>query len=189
MSKLLNKYSGAWLTDIDDTLIRSGHYPDDDWIDSLANFIRRLKKHNIIWVPVSGVAINKMGSRLLFRLPKDVLSHVIYYGGEGGVKSYYENNADKWCSPEYFQRRFSDAQALVIIGEKRFVETLTALYESDDAHQCKHEGSVYERVQHRIIAANKILDGTVYSGMPSLVDQMESMLSPEIGRASCRERV
>jgi len=177
MSKLINKYSGAWLTDIDDTLIRSGHYPDDDWINSLADFIRGLKKHNIIWAPVSGVAINKMGSRLLFRLPKDVLSHVIYYGGEGGVKSYYDNNADKWCSPDYFQRKFSDAQALVIIGERRFTEILTALYESDDAVKCKDKDSVYQRVQQRIITATKVLEGTRYSGMPSLVDQMESMLS------------
>jgi 2-phosphoglycerate kinase len=175
--KNINNYSGAWLTDIDDTLIRSGHYPDDEWIDSLANFIRRLQKHNIIWVPVSGVAINKMGSRLLFRLPKDVLSHVIYYGGEGGIKSYYDNDAGKWHSPEYFQRKFSDAQALVIIGESRFTETLIAQYDADDTDKREHEASVNERVRQRIDAATKLLDKTHYRGMPGLVDQMESMLT------------
>ena len=72
----IDRFSGAWLTDIDDTLIRSGYFPDDDWIQSLAVFIRRLQSHNIVWVPVSGVAINKMGARLLFRLPKDVLVEI-----------------------------------------------------------------------------------------------------------------
>ena len=28
-------YKGAWLTDIDDTLIESGVMPDDEWIDWL----------------------------------------------------------------------------------------------------------------------------------------------------------
>ena len=111
MSDSAHKFSGAWLTDIDDTLIRSGVRPDDEWIASLADFIRRLQTHNIVWAPVSGVAINMMGPRLLFRLPEDVLSHVIYYGGEGGIKSYYHFDTAKWYSPEYYQKNFTDAQA------------------------------------------------------------------------------
>ena len=83
-------FSGAWLTDIDDTLIPSGQKPDKQWIETLSDFIRILKQYNILWAPVSGVAIEKMGDRLLYRLPTDILSHVIYYGGEGSSKSYFD---------------------------------------------------------------------------------------------------
>ncbi len=168
MDQPINKFSGAWLTDIDDTLIRSGYFPDDAWIHSLATFIRRLQAHNIVWAPVSGVAINKMGSRLLFRLPEDVLSHVVYYGGEGGVKSYYDSTAEKWNSPESYQRNFSDVQALVVIGEQRFASALKITYDID-----KRE----DDIEQRITAAKTMLEATRYSGMPCLVDQMESELA------------
>ena len=168
MSHSNNRFSGAWLTDIDDTLIRSGHFPDDDWIESLAEFIRRLQAQNIVWAPVSGVAINKMGARLLFRLPKDVLSHVIYYGGEGGVKSYYDSAQDKWCSPESYQRNFSDVQALVVIGEKRFSDALKIQYAIDKRA---------DDIEQRITEARTILLETRYSDMPCLVDQMEHELT------------
>lgn len=167
MSKLANNFSGAWLTDIDDTLIRSGHYPDDEWIASLADFIRQLQKYNIVWAPVSGVAINKMGARLLFRLPKDVLSHVIYYGGEGGVKSYFKSETDRWYSPDSFKRSFSDVQSLVVIGEQRFADALTTQYKIDGRA---------DDIQARIGIAKTALKNTAYNNMPSLVDQMEHEL-------------
>ena len=172
----IDRFSGAWLTDIDDTLIRSGYFPDDDWIQSLAVFIRRLQSHNIVWVPVSGVAINKMGARLLFRLPKDVLSHVIYYGGEGGVKSYYDSAEDKWSSPESYQRNFSDVQALVVIGEQRFYSALKIQYAIDKRA---------DNIEQRITAAKTILQETHYSDMPSLIDQMEDELA-QAGYASSK---
>lgn len=168
MAQTINKFSGAWLTDIDDTLIRSGYFPDDAWIQSLATFIRRLQAHNIVWAPVSGVAINKMGSRLLFRLPEDVLSHVVYYGGEGGVKSYYDSTAEKWNSPESYQRNFSDVQALVVIGEQRFASALKIQYDIDKRD---------DDIRQRITAAKTMLETTRYNGMPCLVDQMESELA------------
>ncbi|MBL4712820.1 MAG: hypothetical protein JKX75_10080 [Gammaproteobacteria bacterium] len=177
MSTSVNKYSGAWLTDIDDTLIRSGMCPDDKWIHSLVKFIRRLKAHNVLWAPVSGVALDKMGPRLLFRLPKDVLSHVIYYGGEGSAKSYYDDTTNQWRSSESFQRNFSDAQTLVLIGKQRFIEALKNQYSSVDCDEnsCHYvKGSdVDEKFQHRITQAIAVLNASCYSDMPSLVDQME----------------
>ena len=167
MSQLAKDFTGAWLTDIDDTLIRSGHYPDDEWIASLAGFIRQLQKHNIVWAPVSGVAINKMGARLLFRLPKDVLSHVIYYGGEGGVKSFYDASNSQWCSPESFQRNFSDVQALVVIGEQRFVDALKTQYAIEGRG---------DDIAQRVSDATAELEKTRYAGMPSLVDLIQEEL-------------
>ncbi|MGD8677706.1 MAG: hypothetical protein PVG16_01765, partial [Chromatiales bacterium] len=76
-------FKGAWLTDVDDTLLKSGHRPDDHWIGELAQFVRTLRKHGILWAPVSGVAISKMGPRMLYRLPEELLDNVFYFGGEG----------------------------------------------------------------------------------------------------------
>jgi len=177
MPDLNNRFSGAWLTDIDDTLLRSGHYPDDVWIQSLADFIRRLKAHNIVWAPVSGVAINKMGARLLFRLPKDVLSHVVYYGGEGGVKSYYDAAHDKWHSPKDFQRNFSDMQALVLIGEQRFADALAIQYAIDKGGEkklsCEEIANRDSEIQQRITSATTELRASRYCDIPCLVEQME----------------
>ncbi len=176
MSESVNNFSGAWLTDIDDTLIRSGHYPDDEWIASLVSFIRRLQAHNIAWVPVSGVAINKMGARLLFRLPEDVLSHVIYYGGEGGVKSYYNSATQKWHSPESFQQNFSDVQALVVIGEKRFTDALKVQYEIAHGADNTEKESAFGKIHQRVAIAAAALEKTRYSAMSSLVEQMQNEL-------------
>ena len=68
--------TGAWMTDIDDTLIESGLMPDDKWIQWLSEKISIFKRHNIAWIPMSGVAIDKLGPRILYRLPHDLLSHV-----------------------------------------------------------------------------------------------------------------
>lgn len=158
-------FSGAWLTDIDDTLIPSGHKPDEQWIASLADFIRQLKQHNILWAPVSGVAIAKMGERLLYRLPEDVLSHVIYYGGEGSAKSYFDEANKKWCHDEHFQQNFSDAQTLALIGKERFI---TALTFSEHSSQIKQ----------RIDLAENILLKADFSKL-CLIDEMELLLQAE----------
>jgi len=155
-------FSGAWLTDIDDTLIPSGHKPDDQWITSLADFIRQLKQHNILWAPVSGVAIDKMGERLLYRLPEDVLSHVIYYGGEGSTKSSFDEANKNGCHDEDFQQNFSDAQTLALIGKERFI---TALSFSEQR----------EQINQRIDLAENILLKADFS-KPCLIDEMEILL-------------
>ena len=128
-----NIYSGAWLTDVDDTLIASGVQPDDDWISKIVDFIRVLKAGNIAWVPVSGVSIIKMGPRLLYRLPADVLSHVLYYGGEGSTKNYFDLNTDSWRSEASFQRDFTDAQAMAVIGKKRLIQYINDTSEDNEA--------------------------------------------------------
>jgi 2-phosphoglycerate kinase len=137
-------FAGAWLTDIDDTLIPSGACPDDVWINRLVDFIRVLKSHDILWAPVSGVSIEKMGERLLYRLPEDILSHVRYYGGEGSMKHFYDFAQKEWVYDESFCRHFSDAQAIALIGEKQFTDYLL---------QFQDQSSVKKRIQ----TASKIL--------------------------------
>ncbi|HID80866.1 MAG TPA: hypothetical protein EYH06_11685 [Chromatiales bacterium] len=166
-----SNFKGAWLTDIDDTLIPSGHKPDDEWIRSLAKFIAVLKKHNIVWAPVSGVALEKMGPRLLYRLPAAVLSHVIYYGGEGSTKSLFDSTTQQWVSPEKYQRLFTDEQALVVIGKKHFSAALN--------NSCETNTSDTQRITERIKRAEKSLQGTRYEKIPSLVDELEGKLKED----------
>ncbi|MEJ2321992.1 MAG: hypothetical protein P8Z31_06530 [Gammaproteobacteria bacterium] len=160
-------YRGAWLTDVDDTLLKSGYRPDDDWIGQLADFVRMLKKHDILWAPVSGVAIAKMGPRMLYRLPKDVLSHVCYFGGEGSTRSHYDAASDKWVDDAVFKRHFSDAQALAVIGEQELRAWFAHHYQTDDLRD--------PRIDRHIEAARAVLEEHGFAGT-SLVDQMKAKL-------------
>lgn len=116
------------MTDIDDTIIESGEMPDDHWINWLSEKIRILKQYNIVWVPMSGVALVKLGPRVLYRLPEDVLSHVIYYGGDGSQKYYYSFSESCWKEDEKFKTTFSDAQAIAIIGYDEYKKALENIY-------------------------------------------------------------
>lgn len=78
---MAKNYCGAWLTDIDDTLIESGVMPDNDWIEWLSEKLQIFNKNNIVWVPMSGVALVKLGPRILYRLPEELVSGILYYGG------------------------------------------------------------------------------------------------------------
>ena len=161
------EYNGAWLTDIDDTLFKSGEFPDDGQIAAVAGYLRILKKHGVLWAPVSGVAIEKMGPRLLYRLPADVLDHVIYFGGEGSVKNVYDPETQQWRSDPAFTRHFSDAQALLIVGRERYRKALAA----------HHESSLQpEQIDQRISAAEQRLRQAGLADQPALVDELESLM-------------
>lgn len=156
----IKQYKGAWLTDIDDSLLGSGDTPDDIWMASLVRFITVLKHHNILWAAVSGVAISKMGPRLLNRLPENILSHVIYYGGEGSAKSIFDFKENVWVDITSFSRTFSDAQALALIGEQRLIKAL----------------SQEKSVPQRITAAKQILAEHHFKG-GCLIDEMTAQLA------------
>ncbi len=64
---------GAWVTDVDDTVIMSGNLPTNEIISTLSGLITELKKRHVLWVAMSGVAMAKMGSRLLYKLPEELL--------------------------------------------------------------------------------------------------------------------
>ncbi|MBA7531953.1 hypothetical protein ES705_24179 [subsurface metagenome] len=124
----MRNYSGAWMTDIDDTLIKSGEMPTDQWIEGLVRFLRVMKKNNIVWIPMSGVAIAKLGPRIVYRLPEDVLTHVIYYGGDGSLRYFYNEETKQWDDDPDSRRLFSDAQAVAVLGRESFVSSMAEIY-------------------------------------------------------------
>ncbi|NOY10456.1 MAG: HAD family hydrolase [Spirochaetes bacterium] len=107
---------GAWLTDIDDTLVGSGEMPSENFIGWLAGRIRILMKHNIYWTPMSGVAMDKLGPRILYRLPEDILSNIIYYSGDGSQKYTYNGKNDSWEEDRNFTRLFTGVQTETVIS-------------------------------------------------------------------------
>jgi hypothetical protein len=121
---MTGSFCGAWLTDIDDTLIESGVNPDDRWMVWLSKKIQTLNNHGIVWVPMSGVALVKLGPRILYRLPEKLKSGVLYYGGDGSELNYYDEREKRWVSDKDFKRIFTDAQALAVIGRKSFAHAI-----------------------------------------------------------------
>ena len=115
------------MTDIDDTLVLSGEMPDQSRLDAISNFTKILKKHEILWIPMSGVAMVKLGPRILFRLPEDDFSHIFYYGGDGSLKYYFYEESREWVEDDSFSQLFSDVQSLIVLGEKEFEESLIQL--------------------------------------------------------------
>ena len=128
-----SRFTGAWMTDIDDTIIRSGEMPDEGWISWISERIEKLQKHNILWIPMSGVAIVKLGPRILYRLPEKILDSVLYYGGDGSQKYYFDRQAGKWAEDIEYRRVFSDAQAIAVIGKETFLNAAAAPAAADDA--------------------------------------------------------
>ncbi len=160
-------YGGAWLTDVDDTLFKSGEFPDDARIAALADHLRVLKRHDILWAPVSGVAIEKMGPRLLYRLPEDLLDHVVYYGGEGSSRHHYDPVQKRWRHDPDFERHFSPAQALAIVGEERLRKAL------HHHHQAARTETEIERL---LADARERLRRAGFDDRLCLVDELERRL-------------
>jgi hypothetical protein len=130
---------GAWLTDIDDTLIPSGVFPEDGFVHWLGEFLRTLRSRQVLWVPASGVTLDRLGPRLLFRLPPDVLPGVRYYGGDGSLKYRYDSRSHRWREEQGFSRLLSDAQALAIIGQSEWPACLgRATVRGPDAGSADH---------------------------------------------------
>jgi hypothetical protein len=136
---------GAWLTDIDDTLLLSGEYPDDSWMAELSGFIDALGRHQILWIPMSGVALVKLGSRILDRLPPGTCENVQYYGGDGSLKYYWDSTSRRWREEERFSRLFSDAQALMILGEEEWKRSLVQLGQREGLSTGDLEGRIGAR--------------------------------------------
>jgi hypothetical protein len=166
----VSRFNGAWVTDIDDTLLESGAHPTQAWIEAQVAFIRKLQTLNIVWVPMSGVAIEKAGPRLIYRFPHDVRSHVIYYGGDGSAKLSYDLKSDQWLEDQSFKRHFSDAQAMAIIGEKALAQVMAARLECTLSH---------ERVQTRLREAREELAAHRIEGQKGIIAALEARLAAE----------
>ncbi|GEM_PF-232322 len=135
---------GAWLTDIDDTVVWSGETPPDSFIEWLSEKIRILRKHNIYWVPMSGVAMEKLGPRILYRLDHDILDNVIYYAGDGSQKYSYDTENNIWKEDLVFKRVFTEeqrAEVFSIIDELKEILARNG-YDPDKSETYFRGGSV-----------------------------------------------
>ncbi len=164
-------YKGAWMTDIDDTLVPSGVMPTDADIQRLSDFIRVLKKNDILWIPMSGVAMVKLGPRILFRLPKDLLSHVLYYGGDGSLKYSYNPVSQEWEEDLAFSSLFSDEQMSMILGEDEMRPSLQQL--------CELSGDPQESVEDRMEASLTVLQEKGYKRDESILNLLKKELESE----------
>jgi len=164
-----NLYQGAWMTDIDDTLVLSGEMPDQSRLDAISNFTKVLKKHEILWIPMSGVAMVKLGPRILFRLPKDDFSHIFYYGGDGSLKYFFDEESSAWKEDNNFSQLFSDAQSLIVLGEKEFKLSLTQLSEISNSNS--------SLINKRVSDAKKLLNKKGYDLSDCILDILKAKLN------------
>jgi len=164
-----NLFQGAWMTDIDDTLVLSGEMPDQSRLDAISNFTKILKKHEILWIPMSGVAMVKLGPRILYRLPEDDFSHILYYGGDGSLKYFYDEENKEWKEDNNFSQLFSDAQSLIVLGEKEFKLSLIQL--------SKISGSNSSQITKRISDAKKILIKNGYDLSDCILEILKAKLN------------
>jgi hypothetical protein len=162
------KYNGAWLTDIDDTLVESGVMPDKEWINWLSEKLQVFKKYNIVWVPMSGVALVKLGPRILYRLPEELVSGILYYGGDGSELYYYDEEKKVWSSDSLFQIVYSDAQGIAVIGKDNYTQALSE----------KENLPVDDRlIRDRISKAVSVLEENNYSADFCILDILKKRLS------------
>ncbi len=164
-----NLYQGAWMTDIDDTLVLSGDMPDQSRLDAISNFTKILKKHEILWIPMSGVAMVKLGPRILFRLPEDDFSHIFYYGGDGSLKYFFDEESQDWKEDSNFSQLFSDAQSFIVLGQKEFEISLTQL--------SKISNSNSTLISNRVSTAKKILTDKGYDLSDCILDILKGKLN------------
>ena len=157
---------GAWITDIDDTLVESGKMPTPEIIQSLTIMVRELKKQGILWVPMSGVAMVKMGPRILYNLPEDILDNIIYYAGDGSQKYFYDPGTESWREDEGFVRLFSDGQALAVLGLKEFKRQFSELADT----------GIGKDVGKRLAAAAAVLKAHGIDPELGLLNEMKEVL-------------
>jgi len=60
--------------------------------------------------------MDKLGPRILYRLPSDILTDIIYYGGDGSQKYVYNPSGKIWEEDESFKRVFTKAQTTAVLS-------------------------------------------------------------------------
>ncbi len=66
----------------------------------------------------------KLGPRILYRLPEDIASDVLYYGGDGSELYFFDEGKKGWSFDPEFRRLFSDAQGIAVIGKNNYTQAL-----------------------------------------------------------------
>ncbi len=160
------KICGAWVTDVDDTVIMSGNLPTNEIISTLSGLITELKKRHVLWVAMSGVAMAKIGSRLLYKLPEELLDNIVYYAGDGSQSFTFNPGTRMWVEDNGFRRIFSDAQALAVLGENEFIRQFKEL---------SLQGRI-RNVKQKLDNARTLLQSTGYNTKQSILDKMKEKL-------------
>lgn len=156
---------GAWMTDIDDTLIDSGVTPDDNSVGRIGEFIERLAGSSVAWVGMSGVSLEKIRSRFFDRLPRRLLSNVIYYSGDGSQKFSYDDASGAWREDHRFARTFTDEQGVALLGEDRYRRALLDL------------GIENEKAERRVSGALAGVRKTASNGVRPVLAVLEAELA------------
>jgi len=60
--------------------------------------------------------MDKLGPRILHRLPGDALTNIVYYGGDGSQKYIYDPSCKTWEEDSNFKRVFSEAQTKAVLS-------------------------------------------------------------------------
>jgi len=169
------KIWGAWCSDIDDTVILSGTMPTDAQMASINTFVRALAEKHVAWIPMSGVAFEKIEPRILRGIEPDLKKHVIYYGGDGSNRFFFDPQKNQWEKDQSFERSLSDAQAIAIMGRTEFEIQLKATISAEKNIPADNE-SVIKEVQKRIKEAIKILQRNFFHTSRGIIDDFKDVL-------------
>jgi 2-phosphoglycerate kinase len=166
---------GAWCSDIDDTVILSGKMPSKSQMKSINNFVRALAKKNVAWIPMSGVAFDKIHPRILDMIDPELKKHVIFYGGDGSSRYYYNPQEEQWEKDSNFERFLSDAQALAIMGTEEFKKQL-GLNISAEKKLPSDDEYIKRKVKDRTEDAQKILKKNGFHTCRGIIDDLKDIL-------------
>ncbi|MBN2467815.1 MAG: hypothetical protein JXD19_06650, partial [Deltaproteobacteria bacterium] len=169
------KIWGAWCTDIDDTVIWSGQMPTKGQVAVINNFIRALAQKNVAWIPMSGVAFEKMKPRILDKILPELKKYVIYYGGDGSTKYVYDEEEGVWENDGDFERLLSPAQAIAIMGAETFRDQLSR-HLAIERQMPSTSSSIVREVQQNIYAAQIILGKNRLDSTRGIIDDLKDVL-------------
>ncbi|MGC9325548.1 MAG: hypothetical protein ACP5G0_12470, partial [Desulfomonilia bacterium] len=169
------RFWGAWCTDIDDTVILSGKMPTPGLMNSINDFISALAAKNIAWVPMSGVAFEKIKPRILDQIAPELKDYVIFYGGDGSSKYSYSPVTHRWEKDMDFERLLSDAQSIAIMGSKEFASQLKS-HLCVEHHLPENNEQIDAAVKQRLKAAQKILKKNGLSTSTGIIDWLKEVL-------------
>lgn len=166
---------GAWCTDIDDTVIPSGRMPTSSQMTSINTFIRALAAKNVAWVPMSGVSFEKIKPRMLDLVEPDLKRNIIFYGGDGSSRYFFNTEGMDWEKDASFERFLSDAQAIAIMGLRDFTIQLASHLSLE--HKLPPESDpIRSGVQKRIAAAQGVLRKNGFSSRRGIIDELKDIL-------------
>jgi 2-phosphoglycerate kinase len=174
-SRIPLKTWGAWCTDIDDTVILSGKMPTGRQIESINSFVRALAEKKVAWVPMSGVSFEKIKPRILDNILPELREHVMFYGGDGSSRYFYNKESGEWEKDPSFERFLSDAQAIAIMGLKEFRAQLTA-HLSIDLRLPPENDRIKAMVKKRIADAQNILGKNGFDRRRGIIDELKDIL-------------